>query len=189
MDYEEYLKQIHEDERHNTPFIEILLPPGQLDLFSMDDSIYSFLKESTVDSRIEFLKERLLRNLDEVNFTEHQRKVLDLYMKGYPQIKIAEILGNTQPAVHKALYGNIVYSNRDQKHHKKRYGGILNKIRKYFSKDEHAKKVLKEIERIKNADLIEEKESNKFKDLYFARASLNKRYSRFTSVKRRKSPK
>ena len=59
--------------------------------------------------------------------------------------EIAEHLGITQSAVHKALHGNIDYKND-----KKRYGGVYKKIKKICLKDERVLSILQDIEDHKN---------------------------------------
>ena len=56
--------------------------------------------------------------------TEHQKKILFMRLMGKTQNEIAEHLGITQSAVHKAMHGNIDYKNN-----KKRYGGLVKKLK------------------------------------------------------------
>ena len=63
---------------------------------------------------------------------------------GKTQNEIAEHLGITQSAVHKAMHGNIDYKNN-----KKRYGGIVKKLRKICNNNEKIINILKNIEDIK----------------------------------------
>ena len=64
-----------------------------------------------------------------------------LRLEGKTQNDIAEHLGITQSAVHKALHGNIDYKNN-----KKRYGGVYKKIKKICMKNEKVQLLLSEIE-------------------------------------------
>ncbi len=91
------------------------------------------LMNNSCDERITDLKEELLDEIyDIVNgeyLTEHQKKILFMRLMGKTQNDIADHLGITQSAVHKAMHGNIDYKNQ-----KKRYGGIIKKLQKICKK-------------------------------------------------------
>lgn len=80
--------------------------------------------------------------------TPHQKTILTMRLTGKTQNEIAEHLGITQSAVHKAMHGNIDYKNN-----KKRYGGIIKKLRKICTNNPRIVRILSEIEAIKNPDL------------------------------------
>ena len=65
-------------------------------------------------------------------------------LMGKTQNEIAEHLGITQSAVHKAMHGNIDYRN-----HKKRYGGIVKKLQKICKNNTKIQEILDEIEKIR----------------------------------------
>ena len=69
-------------------------------------------------------------------------------LEGKTQNEIAEHLGITQSAVHKALFGNIDYKNN-----KKRYGGVIKKLKKICSNNEKINNILDKIEEVKNREI------------------------------------
>ena len=103
------------------------------------------------DERISDLKEELLDEIyDIVNgdyLTEHQKKILFMRLMGKTQNDIAEHLGITQSAVHKAMHGNIDYKNQ-----KKRYGGIIKKLQKICKNHERVNAILAEIAKINKGE-------------------------------------
>ena len=72
-------------------------------------------------------------------------------LMGKTQNEIAEHLGITQSAVHKAMHGNIDYRNQ-----KKRYGGIVKKLQKLCKNNEKVKEILRKISDIKKETTEEE---------------------------------
>ena len=66
-------------------------------------------------------------------------------LMGKTQNEIADHLGITQSAVHKAMHGNIDYKNN-----KKRYGGIVKKLKKICSSNSNIQDILKKIEEIRS---------------------------------------
>lgn len=135
--------------------VEISFEQAKLDNFPQERSIGSILEENEVDEKIQVLREELLEKIYDIihgdYLTEHQKKILQMRLMGKTQNDIAEHLGITQSAVHKALHGNIDYKND-----KKRYGGIMKKLRKICKADNEVQRILKEIKNIKNSDDISE---------------------------------
>jgi DNA-directed RNA polymerase specialized sigma subunit len=125
--------------------VEISFEQNKLNNFPMERGIGYILAENEHSDKIDDLKEVLLEELYDVvhsNFlTEHQKKILLMRLMGKTQNEIAEHLGITQSAVHKAMHGNIDYKND-----RKRYGGIIKKLKKACKNNKRIKEVLKKIE-------------------------------------------
>jgi predicted transcriptional regulator len=68
-------------------------------------------------------------------------------LMGKTQNEIAKHLGITQSAVHKAMHGNIDYKND-----KKRYGGIVKKLKKICATEPRVSEILNKIEQIKKEE-------------------------------------
>jgi DNA-directed RNA polymerase specialized sigma subunit len=128
--------------------VEISFEQNKLNNFPVERGIHHILSENEVDERIEDLKENLLEEIYDVVhgdfLTEHQKKILLMRLMGKTQNEIADHLGITQSAVHKAMHGNIDYKND-----KKRYGGIIKKLRKACRNNKKIKDILKRIEESK----------------------------------------
>ncbi len=69
----------------------------------------------------------------DIKLTERQSDVLKLILNGYNQTKTARILKINQTAVHKALFGNLVYSGE---YKGRRHGGIFAKLKKASCKND-----------------------------------------------------
>ena len=127
--------------------VEISFESLKLNNFSTDRGMGQVLMANSCDERITDLKEELLDEIyDIVNgayLTEHQKKILFMRLMGKTQNDIAEHLGITQSAVHKAMHGNIDYKNQ-----KKRYGGIIKKLQKICKNHERVNEILAEIAKI-----------------------------------------
>ena len=132
--------------------VEIGFDQSKLNNFSAERGIGQILMENAVDDRIADLKESLLDHLYEIingNYlTEHQKKILFMRLMGKTQNQIAEHLGITQSAVHKAMHGNIDYKNQ-----KKRYGGIIKKLKKICSNHPEISDVLDKISKINKGEI------------------------------------
>jgi DNA-directed RNA polymerase specialized sigma subunit len=127
--------------------VEISFESLKLNNFSSDRGMGQVLMDNSCDERITDLKEELLDEIyDIVNgayLTEHQKKILFMRLMGKTQNDIADHLGITQSAVHKAMHGNIDYKNQ-----KKRYGGIIKKLQKICKNHERVNEILAEIAKI-----------------------------------------
>lgn len=131
--------------------VEISFDQGKLNNFPEERGISHILKNNEIDERIQTLREELLEEIYNIIhggfLTAHQKKILLMRLMGKTQNEIAEHLGVTQSAIHKALLGNIDYKNN-----KKRYGGIVKKLKKICSNNPEIQRILKEIREIKNGD-------------------------------------
>ena len=108
--------------------------------------------DNASDEKIVDLKEELLDEIYEIVngafLTEHQKKILFMRLMGKTQNEIAEHLGITQSAVHKAMHGNIDYKNQ-----KKRYGGIVKKLQKICKTHPRINEILAEIAKINRGEI------------------------------------
>lgn len=133
--------------------VEVSFDQVHLNNFPNERGMGQILEEQQISDRVQELREELLAATYDIifgeNLTEHQKTVLLLRLEGRTQNEIAEHLGITQSAVHKALHGNIDYKND-----KKRYGGVYKKIKKICMKDERVQNILMEIEEAKNKSTI-----------------------------------
>jgi DNA-directed RNA polymerase specialized sigma subunit len=131
--------------------VEISFESAKLNNFSTERGISQVLMDNASDERVADLKEELLDEIyDIVNgeyLTEHQKKILFMRLMGKTQNEIADHLGITQSAVHKAMHGNIDYKNQ-----KKRYGGIVKKLQKICKTHPRINEILEEIAKINYGD-------------------------------------
>lgn len=128
--------------------VEISFDQAKLNNFPTESGIGHVLATNEISEEIKELRETLMDELYNVIhgdfLTDHQKKVLMMRLMGKTQNEIAEHLGITQSAVHKAMHGNIDYKNN-----KKRYGGIVKKLRKICSNNENIKEVLDKIDNVR----------------------------------------
>ena len=131
--------------------VEISFDSSKLNNFPNEKGMGTILTENSSDDRVCSLKENLLDEVyDIVNggyLTEHQKKILFMRLMGKTQNEIADHLGITQSAVHKAMHGNIDYKNQ-----KKRYGGIVKKLQKICATNTKVFDILVEISKISKGD-------------------------------------
>lgn len=131
--------------------VEISFEAAKLNNFPNERGIGSILAENSSDDRVQILKTDLLEELYEIingNYlTEHQKKILFMRLMNKTQNEIADHLGITQSAVHKAMHGNIDYKNQ-----KKRYGGIIKKLQKICKTNGKISEILSQISLIKKDD-------------------------------------
>lgn len=131
--------------------VEISFEQNKLNNFPVERGIGHILSENETDDKIDDLRENLLEELYDVVhsdfLTDHQKKILLMRLVGKTQNEIADHLGITQSAVHKAMHGNIDYKND-----KKRYGGIIKKLKKACKNNKKIKDILKKIEEVKYND-------------------------------------
>lgn len=135
--------------------VEISFDQSKLNNFPASRGIGQMLAANETDERIQELREELLEEIYGIihgNYlTDHQKKILMMRLVGKTQNEIAEHLGITQSAVHKALHGNIDYKND-----KKRYGGIIKKLKKICSNNAKIQRILLGIEKVKNSELADD---------------------------------
>jgi DNA-binding CsgD family transcriptional regulator len=128
--------------------VEVAFDQAKLNNFSDDKGIGGILNDNAYSEELMDLREKLLEEVYSVVnselLTEHQKKVLFMILMGKTQNEIAEHLGITQSAVHKALRGNLDYRND-----KKRYGGIFKKLKKICRNNEKIQEILLEMEALK----------------------------------------
>jgi hypothetical protein len=139
---------VNKSKLYQYKIVEISFEQNKLNNFPEERGIGYILAESSVSDTIDNLKDSLLDELYDVvnsNFlTDHQKKILLMRLMGKTQNEIAEHLGITQSAVHKAMHGNIDYKND-----KKRYGGIIKKLKKVCKNNKKIKDLLCKIEEAK----------------------------------------
>jgi DNA-binding CsgD family transcriptional regulator len=128
--------------------VEVAFDQSKLNNFSEEKGISGVLTDNSYSEELLDLRERLLEEVYSVVnsevLTDHQKKVLFMILMGKTQNEIAEHLGITQSAVHKALRGNLDYRND-----KKRYGGIFKKLKKICKNNPKIQEILLEIESLK----------------------------------------
>lgn len=128
--------------------VEVAFDQTKLNNFSDEKGIAGILSDNSYSEELLDLREKLLEEVYTVVnselLTEHQKKVLFMILMGKTQNEIAEHLGITQSAVHKALRGNLDYRND-----KKRYGGIFKKLKKICKGSEKIQEILLEIDKLK----------------------------------------
>jgi DNA-directed RNA polymerase specialized sigma subunit len=132
--------------------VEISFEAAKLNNFSNERGIGAILAENASDDRVSELKEDLLDEVYDIvngnSLTEHQKRILFMRLMGKTQNEIADHLGITQSAVHKAMHGNIDYKNQ-----KKRYGGIIKKLQKICSHNQKVSNILNEIFKINKGEV------------------------------------
>lgn len=140
---------INKSKSYQHKIVEISFDQNKLSNFPMERGISHILSENEVNDKILDLRETLIEQLYDVvhggSLTEHQKKILFMRLMGKTQNEIAEHLGITQSAVHKSIHGNIDYKND-----KKRYGGIIKKLKKICKTNESIQLILQKINDVKN---------------------------------------
>jgi DNA-binding CsgD family transcriptional regulator len=128
--------------------VEVAFDQAKLNNFSEEKGMSGILSDNSYSEELLDLREKLLEEVYSVvnseALTDHQKKVLFMILMGKTQNEIAEHLGITQSAVHKALRGNLDYRND-----KKRYGGIFKKLKKICKNNTKIQEVLLQIEGLK----------------------------------------
>lgn len=140
---------INKSKFYQHKIVEISFDQSKLSNFPIERGIGYILTENEINDKILDLRENLIEELYDVVhgdfLTDHQKKILFMRLMGKTQNEIADHLGITQSAVHKAMYGNIDYKNN-----KKRYGGIIKKLRKICKTNPGIQNILKQINEAKN---------------------------------------
>lgn len=141
--------------KYQYKIVEVPFDQTYLNNFSTERGMGHILETSSPSEEMVRLRGLLLEELYNIIYSEsltnHQRKVLLMRVKGKTQNEIAEHLGITQSAVHKALHGNIDYKNN-----KKRYGGVYKKLKKQCAQSERVQSILKEIDEYKRTKYDDE---------------------------------
>ena len=145
-------KKKRSSKRYQYKIVEVPFDYSTLCNFSEDRGIGHLLEGTAIRDEINDLRTQLVDELYEIIFsdqlTEHQKKVLFMRLEGKTQNEIADHLGITQSAVHKALFGNIDYKNN-----KKRYGGVIKKLKKICANNEKINNILDKIQEVKNREI------------------------------------
>jgi DNA-directed RNA polymerase specialized sigma24 family protein len=143
-------RRTRRSKRYQHKIVEIGFDASKLNNFPLERGIGEILRSNAYDDEIVALREKLLDELyDIINgdyLTSHQKKILMMRLMGKTQNQIAEHLGITQSAVHKAMHGNIDYKNN-----KKRYGGIIKKLRKICKNNDVIQDILAKMENVRNS--------------------------------------
>lgn len=128
--------------------VEVSFDKNKFNNFSTEHGVADILGNNSYSEELLDLREELLEEVYTIVnshlLTEHQKKVLFMILMGKTQNEIAQHLGITQSAVHKALQGNLDYKNN-----KKRYGGIFKKLRKICGGSERIQDIIIEMEKLK----------------------------------------
>jgi DNA-binding CsgD family transcriptional regulator len=145
---------MNKSKQYQHKIVEISFDQNKLNNFSNERGIANILHETACDERIVTLRDQLLQEIYSLingeALTEHQRKILYMRLIGKTQNEIAEHLGITQSAVHKAMHGNIDYRNN-----KKRYGGIIKKLKRICSSNDKILQILDDIDDVRNGEIDE----------------------------------
>ena len=128
--------------------VEVSFDQAKLNNLGEESGISSILDSNSFSEEVMELRSELLSKLygiiDGRMLTEHQRKILYMVLLGKTQNEIADSLGITQSAVHKALRGNLDYRND-----RKRYGGIFKKLKKICGTNPGIQDILNKIDKTK----------------------------------------
>ena len=132
--------------------VEVSFEQAKLNNFPTESGMGYILSENETNDDIQKLRDVLIDELYNVihgdYLTDHQKKILMMRLMGKTQNEIADHLGITQSAVHKAMHGNIDYKND-----RKRYGGIIKKLKKICVGDNGIQNILKKIDDCKHIDI------------------------------------
>jgi len=145
----------NKSESYQYKIIEIVIDPSILNEFSIDQGFGQFLNIHNFSEKFYELKQELmdevLRIIDE-KLTQKQKDVIKLRLKGFTQFYIGTLLNRHQTTVHKILNGNVDYKNSKKSNVKKRYGGIIKKLKKLCLKDPKIISILNNIKIFKEDD-------------------------------------
>lgn len=141
------IKRKSKSDSYQYRMIEVAIDPYVLSHFSVEDGFSEQIRTSGFSKEIMELRKKLIkeiRRLVNTILTNRQKEVVNLRLKGYTQVQIANTLGIHQTTVHKTLSGNIDYKNGEA-----RYGGAIKKLQKACKKDIKVIDILKKINEIK----------------------------------------
>jgi len=128
--------------------VEIAVDPNVLNDVSAANGLGSQLNLSKYSEEFYELQRQLMVEVVRIintQLTKRQCEVATLYLEGKTQIEIGKELGIHQTTVHKLFRGNIDYNNK-----KKRYGGLLKKMKKICFKDENVLEILQKMDLLRN---------------------------------------
>jgi len=134
-------------DKYQHKILEIPVEPDVLHNFSTDDGLTGHLDKIESSEEMDALKQSLLDEIKSIinnDLTVRQRQVIKLRLLGHTQSDIGEQLDICQTTVHKVIEGNIDYSNN-----KKRYGGVIKKLKKICTSNENIQDILLKIEELK----------------------------------------
>jgi DNA-binding MarR family transcriptional regulator len=148
--------------KYQHKIVEVRFDQSYLNNFPEERGMGNILEENSPSEEMVAFRKELLDELYNIihssSLTDHQRKVLLMRVEGKTQNHIAQHLGITQSAVHKALHGNIDYKND-----KKRYGGVYKKLKKQCAANPKIQDILRRIEEYKEKKYADMEEDG---DLY-----------------------
>lgn len=150
-------KKNSDSKKYQYKIVEVSFDYDKLNNFSVERGMGAILTNNSPSDKMAGLKEKLMDELFEIihngALTDHQKNILFMRLMGKTQNEIAVHLGITQSAVHKAMHGNIDYKNQ-----KKRYGGIVKKLKKICDDEDKIKKILFEMSNSYNLENDDENE-------------------------------
>ena len=165
-DLSQKVKDRIRSKKYQYKMVEISYEQHKLNNFPENKGITTILTENSYSDEIVAYRSELIEELFNIinseNLTEHQRTVLYHVLSGKTQNEIANELGITQSAVHKALRGNLDYKNK-----RKRYGGVFKKLKKLCKENPKVLEILSGIEELKSK--VSAWHTNKFFVLEFWR--------------------
>lgn len=136
-------------DKYQHKILEIPVEPDILHNFSNEDGMAGHMDQGESSEEIDALRQKLLdviKGIIENDLTVRQRQVIKLRLLGHTQSDIGGQLDICQTTVHKVIEGNIDYNND-----KKRYGGVIKKLKKLCTSNEEIQDILMKIEDIKRS--------------------------------------
>lgn len=122
-------------------FIELSLDPFAMSNFSNEQSLSSYLSSNSEDFqalRLELLKEVLF--IIDTHCTNKQKQIVKMvFLEEKTQTQVALDTDRTQSTICKSLIGNDVMDGR------KKYGGVMRKVRKFCKKNKKIQEILKQM--------------------------------------------
>jgi len=147
--------------KYQYKIVEVNFDQTYLNNFPEERGMGHILESSSPSEEMVLLRKELVDELYNIihseALTDHQRRVLLMRVEGQTQNTIAQHLGITQSAVHKALHGNIDYKND-----KKRYGGVYKKLKKQCAMNPTIQDILRRIDEFKAKKHSEDEDEDLF---------------------------
>jgi predicted DNA-binding protein YlxM (UPF0122 family) len=139
--------------------LEISVNPNILGDLSSAQGMTFKMQPFDYNEQLLDLKEELKKRMWEIiekGVTKRQIEVLKLYIQGYTQSECAQLLNINQTSIHKILQGNLDYRSKNDennrayrlKKNKRRYGGVIKKIRRLCKEDPTIQRILNDIAEI-----------------------------------------